>query len=95
MPNLFSFFQSDLNFPGSQSLEKPCLTLYTANMGHMEKSVHSTVNHCNQVYRYSTVFFYISLLLQMQCNNCKPEIQWFNVTSKLLHCTVYNKYLCS
>ena len=30
---------------------------YTANMAHMEKSVYSTVNHCNQVYSYPTVFF--------------------------------------
>ena len=31
---------------------------HTANVGHMETSLQSTVNHCNQVYNYFTVFLH-------------------------------------
>ena len=42
--------------------------LCTANIGHMEKSAHSTVNPCNQVYSYPTVFFTFNC-----CSKCSGK----------------------
>ena len=68
------------------------LCQHTVNMGHIETSVQSTVNHCNQVYSYSTVVFIFDC-----CSKCSEitvnlkYIQWIIVPFTLLHCTVYGK----
>ena len=52
-------------------------------------TLQSTVNHCSQVYSYSTVFFTFDC-----CSKCSElEIQWIIVPSTFLHCTMYGKYL--
>ena len=39
------------------------------------------------------LFFWPFRSRSMQCDNCKREIQWFTVTSTLLHCAVFCKYV--
>ena len=42
---------------------------------------------------YSNCTVYIKLLLQVQLKNVNTDLQWFTVTSTLLHCKVQGKYL--
>ena len=69
------------------TIKQPTYLYY--KYGTHRKSVHSIVNHCNQVYSYPTVFFYIWLLLQMQWNKCKLEIQ----STAVVYCTIYTSAL--
>ena len=61
---------------------------------HMEKSVHNTVNHCNQVCSYSTVFFTFDC-----CSKCSGITVNLNYSGLLYHLhfcivhTMYGKYL--
>ena len=63
-------------------------TFCTANMGHMETSVQSTVNHCNQDYSYSTVF------LKLDCCSKCSEITVNLKSSGLLYHLHFSIVLC-
>ena len=52
----------------------------TANIGHMEKSVDIRVNHCNQVYNYSTVFFTFNC-----CSKCSGKTVNLKYSDLLYH----------
>ena len=61
-------------------------TFCTANMGHMETSVQSTVNHCNQDYSYSAVF--LKLDCCSKCSEITVNLKYSGLLYHLHFCIV-------
>ena len=55
----------------------------------MEKSVHITVNHCNQVYSYPTVFFTFNCC--SKCSGKTVNLKYSSLLYHLRHSTLYGK----